>query len=183
MDIKGKSPMVESSVTPIGGRGKVIRAEELLGLTNWLPPVQNLEQAYRWDRELFFLLVNVYPNDVQSHRQVERIWKKACAYDLENLFTEILVRGDLTVEDPLKTYWLLGDLATRAFLYHAELEANQSERRKNEVVMAKTVRRISYDNWTAPIMEGFNRHQRQWQSAPILAWKAQLHQLVTKFGE
>jgi hypothetical protein len=118
---------------------------------------------------LFFLLVNVHPNDVQSHRQVEHIWRKACTYHLENLFAEILVQGDLTVEDPLKTYWLLGDLAIRAFLYHAELEATQLERRKNEAVMAETVRRILYDNWTAPIMEGFNHHQGQWQSAPILA--------------
>jgi hypothetical protein len=102
MDVKGKSPMVGSGVTPIGGRGKVVRADELLGLTNWLPPVQTLEQAYWWDRELFFLLVNVHPNDVQSHRQVERIWRKAYTYHLANLFAEILVRGDLTIEDPLK---------------------------------------------------------------------------------
>jgi hypothetical protein len=58
----------------------------------------------------------------------------------------------------LKIYWLLGDLDTRAFLYHAELEAPQSEKRKNEAVMAKIVRRISYDNWTTPIIEGFNRY-------------------------
>ena len=89
-----------------------------------------------------------------------------------NLFAEILVRGDLSVEDPLKTYWLLGDLATRVFLYHAKVEATQSERYKNEAIMAKTLRRILYDHWTAPIVEGFNCNQGQWQSAPILVWKA-----------
>jgi hypothetical protein len=56
MDVKEKSPMAGSGVTPIGGRGKVVRADELIGLSNWLPPVQTLEQAYRWDRELFSYL-------------------------------------------------------------------------------------------------------------------------------
>ena len=111
------------------------------------------------------------------------MWKKACTYGLENLFAEILVCGDLSMEDSLKTYWLLGDLAIRAFLCHAELEAIQLERRKQEAAMVKTVRQISYDNWTAPIMEGFNRNYGQWQPTPIVAWKAQLHQLVTKFGQ
>jgi hypothetical protein len=63
--------MVGSGITPIGGRGKVIRAEDLLGLTDWLPPVQTLEQAYKWDCELFFLLINVQSNDMVSQRQVE----------------------------------------------------------------------------------------------------------------
>lgn len=49
--------------------------------------------------------------------------------------------------------------------------------------MAKTHRRISYDNWTAPIMAGFNQVQGQWQSPPIVAWKMQLHQLAIKFGQ
>jgi hypothetical protein len=100
---------------------------------------------------------------------------------LENLFAEILVRGELSVEDPLKTYWLLGDLAARVLLYHAELEAHQLERRQKESTMAKTVRKISYDNWTVPIMEGFNRHQSQWQIPPIVAWKTHLLPLVNKF--
>ena len=42
----------------------------------------------------------------------------------------IMVRGDLSVEDPLKTYWLLGDLAARAFFCHIELETIQLERYK-----------------------------------------------------
>jgi hypothetical protein len=145
MDVKEKSPMAGSGVTPIGGRGKVVRADELIGLSNWLPPVQTLEQAYRWDRELFFLLVNVQSNDVLFHRQVERIWKKAYTYRLENLSAEILVRGELTVEDPLKAYWLLGDLAAKVLLYQAEMEATQLERRQKEAAMAKTVRQIYGD--------------------------------------
>lgn len=120
---KGKSPIIGLSAPPIGGRGKVICAKELLGLTNWLPSVQTLEQAYQWNRELFFLLVNVQASDVLTHKQVEHVWKKASTYKLKTLFPEILIRGDLSVEDSLKTYWLLGDLAARAFLYHAELEA------------------------------------------------------------
>jgi predicted GNAT family acetyltransferase len=169
--------------TPIGSRGKVIRAEDLLSLTDWLPPVQTLEQAYRWDRELFYLLVNVQPNDELSPKQVERVWKKACTYSMENLFAEILVRGELSVENPAKTYWLLGDLAARVLLYHAESEAHQSERRLKESAMAKTVRQISHDNWTIPIMEGFNQHQGQWQTNLIVAWKTHLIPLVTTFEQ
>jgi hypothetical protein len=86
VDAKGQSLMLGCGLIPISGRGKVISAEELIGLTNWLPPVQILEHAYRWDRELFFLLVNVQSNEVLFHRQVERIWKKTCTYQLENLF-------------------------------------------------------------------------------------------------
>ena len=145
MDVKEKSPMVGSGVIPIGGPGKVVQADELIGLSNWLPPVQILEQAYKWDQELFFLLVNVQSNDVHFHTQVECIWKKAYTYRLENLSTEILVRGEVMVEDPLKAYWLLGDLAARVLLYQAEMEATQLERSQKEAAMAKTVRQIYGD--------------------------------------
>ena len=53
---------------------------------------------------------------------------KMHTYGLKNLFAEILVCSDLSVEDSLKTYWLLGDLAIRTFLYHIELEENQSKK-------------------------------------------------------
>lgn len=42
-EIKGKSLMAGSGATPIGGRGKIICAEKLLRLTNWLLLVQTLE--------------------------------------------------------------------------------------------------------------------------------------------
>jgi hypothetical protein len=105
---KGKLPL--GTAMSIGGKGKVVRAEDLLGLSEWVPPMNLLEQAYRWDRQVFFLLVNVQPETTLTHRQFERIWTKAVNYGKENLLAEILVRGELNVEDPVKAYWMAGDL-------------------------------------------------------------------------
>ena len=114
------------------------------------------------------------PNELLSHRQMEHIWKKAYTYWLENLFAKILVRGELTMQDPLKAYWLLGNLAAKVLFFQVEMEAIQLERRQKESVMAKTVKKISSDNWTTPIIEGFNRYHRQWQNTLIMVWKAHL---------
>jgi hypothetical protein len=166
---KGKLPL--GTAMSIGGKGKVVRAEDLLGLSEWVPPMNLLEQAYRWDRQVFFLLVNVQPETTLTHRQFERIWTKAVNYGKENLLAEILVRGELNVEDPVKAYWMAGDLGARILLYKAEQEFNQSEKRRTEQAMAISKRQLSCDHWTLPIMTGFNRYQAQWDAPPLMDWR------------
>lgn len=160
----------------------MIRAHDLLALMEWLPPVQRVEQAYRWDREVFFLVMNVQNGDALECQQLERIWRKAGNYGMMNLFAEILVQGELTMEDPFAAYLLMGDLAARAFIYSEEVEHQQEQRRIKEQAMVSSSRVVACAEWTIAVLQGFEAYEDAWPGEVIANWKERLRTVHDKFS-
>ena len=180
--LRGKD-LAASLVLSLSPTPKMLGDDQLLGLSNWVLAAKTLEHAYLYDHEVFFLLMDVEQAVTLTAPEFEIVAKHAKAKGLENLFVEILIRGNLTVEDYAQAYWKFGDLGVRSFLYRWEAEKNQAQRRQMEPAMAKLNRRICCTEWIQPILEGFDSFQRlsmptMWTftppliSTPIDSWKA-----------
>ena len=74
------------------------------------------------------LAFNLVWREWLSAFQFGELWLKACAYNLENLLTEVVLRGDLELEDPPSAYVQIGDFGGRRLLYYAKLESELESR-------------------------------------------------------
>jgi hypothetical protein len=114
-NFKGKTPVDGLAVSP-NDTTKILQDDQLLGLSIWVHAAKTLEYAYLYDREVFFLLMEVEQSVTLSTNEFATIGARAKSKGLENLFVEILLRDDLTVEDYAQAYWKFGDLGVRSFL-------------------------------------------------------------------
>lgn len=94
--------------------------DELLEL---VPPTTCLEEAYLWERQVFFIHTGLTLGEALSESRFKFLWKEASFLHCENLFTEIVLRGDVIPENPVATYFLIGDYGARVLQFYATLEA------------------------------------------------------------
>ena len=106
-----------------------ITSELLLDLTEYVLPTSNLEHAYAFDRQVLFLMLNLNRHETLSTFQFGSVWPRACYFNLENLLVEVIVRGDLELEDYGAAYSQIGNFGLRRILYYNKLESDLATRR------------------------------------------------------
>jgi hypothetical protein len=140
MDPKGKRVLLEvgqpssmhgaeKEATPLDST-----ADLLLDLTEYVPPTSNLEHGYAFDRQVLFLVLNLNWRETLSNSQFRTVWSRACYYNLENLLLEVVLRGDLELDDYGAAYGQIGDFGLRRLLYYSKLESDLAMRRSTAQV-------------------------------------------------
>jgi len=89
-----------------------------------------LEFAYALEREMFFLHTGLKFKESLSKARFKTIWNRAVQLKSENLFAEIVARGEVEPKDKLTAISLIGDYGARTLLFYSELEAVQAQRRR-----------------------------------------------------
>lgn len=174
--------LMDHSRNRVPGSVQLVHRDDVLALLEWLPPAHVLEQAYRFDRQMFFLLYDLEAGQTLEHVQLVHIWQGANVDNRQNLFAEILVRGDLLVEDFFRAFLLVGDLAARAYLYWRELEQEQARRRQCSQDVTSNGRFVNCTEWTAAIVRGFDE-STNWQTKTVKEWRNHIFQLRKQFDE
>lgn len=108
----------------------MLHVEDLDALSCLIPPTTDLEFAYAWKREVFFLYIGLTLKESITKSCFKTIWNRSVQLKSENLFTEIVVRGDVFVLDNATAFNLIGDYGARSLLFYSELEAILDQRRR-----------------------------------------------------
>ena len=75
----------------------------------------------------------------------EFLWNKACLVGSENLFTEVLVRGDMYLETPASAYFLIGNYGACIMKNYASLESRLALRERNCLERVSTYWKVEGD--------------------------------------
>jgi hypothetical protein len=68
------------------------------------PPFGSLFKNYELQRDIFFVVYSLRPNQVLSPLEFEELWEEVTVDGYEHLLTEILVRGELNLQDMFKRF-------------------------------------------------------------------------------
>ena len=102
-----------------------VSVDGVLALSYYIPPAHNVEHAYAFDRQLFFLVADLVLQQYVCIGEFQRLWQFVADLKREDLLVEIIVRGDLILEDYVAPYWLIGDLGVQLLRYYREMEEVQ----------------------------------------------------------
>lgn len=127
-EVKATAP--EEKSTLMRKRQRVLHVENLEALFELIPPTDDVEFAYAWEREVFFLYTGLTFKEYISKSRFKSVWAKAVQIRSENLFTEIVGRGEVVVEDNAGAFCLIGDYGARILLFYSELEEKLAKRRQ-----------------------------------------------------
>ena len=94
------------------------------------PPFSSLFKNYELQRDVFFIVYGLRSSQVLDPTEFERLWEETVNDGRENLLTEILVRGELRLNDLFKGFQAIADLGVHVFLYYGELELALSTKRR-----------------------------------------------------
>lgn len=144
------------------------------------PPFTSLYKNFEVQRDIFFIVYNLRPKQRLSVSEFQKLWEEVLADGYENLFTEILVRGELQVTDFMKTFLAIADLGTRVFLYYSQLElALQQQRHQVEAIFTNPPRRIvDVEFWNQAVNTALPIHP----TTLLLSWRADLHKCRQSLG-
>ena len=94
------------------------------------PPFGSLFKNYELQRDIFFVVYSLRPNQVLSPLEFEELWEEVTVDGYEHLLTEILVRGELNLQDMFRGFQIIADLGVHVFLYYSELELTLNTKRQ-----------------------------------------------------
>ena len=94
------------------------------------PPFGSLFKNYELQRDIFFIVYSLRPNQSLSPLDFEGLWEEVTEDGYEHLLTEILVRGELNLNDMFKGFQIIADLGVHVFLYYSQLELTLSKKRQ-----------------------------------------------------
>lgn len=133
---------------------------ELLKL---VPPAGSVEEAYIWEREIFFIHTGLSLKESVSELKFQFLWKKARLLCSEDLFTEMLVRGDIVLENPAQAYYVVGDYGARILKFYTTLEDALASRRHSAAICASKQRKVEVQC----LVTGVAEHCLQWMTPPL----------------
>ena len=81
------------------------------------PPFNSLFKNYELQRDIFFVAYSLRQSQVLDPIEFERLWEEVNRDGHENLLTEILVRGEIRLQNLLKGFQFIADLGVHVFLY------------------------------------------------------------------
>lgn len=178
-------PVLQSKIPRRKGKSiSLLRAEvlchptALLGLSAYVPPAQNLEVAYTYDRQVFLLIAEVQLYQRLSAAAFQSIWERAERLQEEDLLAEIIVRGDLVLEDYVAAFWLIGDLGVLLLRYHRRLEEVQAWRHQLEVQNAERSRNPKCTDWANLVVA---KLANDWEHCPIDSWQLLLQKFLDEY--
>jgi hypothetical protein len=102
----------------------------------------------------------------------------AVEYSLEDLFVEILVRGDLDLDDWVSAYWVIGDFGVRLLRYYKQMEEVQAARYRWGKEQSTQIREPDCATWTTSVEAALAQN---WKNCSIEEWKATLHIMLLEF--
>jgi hypothetical protein len=79
-----------------------------------------------------------------SNSQFRTVWSRACYYNLKNLLLEVVLRGDLELDDYGAAYGQIGDFGLRRLLYYSKLES--------DLAMRRSTTQVAYEGRTALLL-------------------------------
>ena len=117
------------------------------------PPFTSLFKNFELQRDIFFLIHGLQPNQVLNIPDFERLWTESLMDGCENLLTEILVRGGLRVIDPFKAFQTIAEFGVRVFTYYTQLELSLQQRRHQVAILESDPpqREIDLQFWDAAV--------------------------------
>ena len=92
-------------------------------------PQFNLHHLYEVQRDLFLIMCGKELDEVLTKEQFESLWDFSVSLKYENLFTEMLARKHLRLEDPFAAFVKIGDVGARIYLYYSGCEEQLQVRR------------------------------------------------------
>ena len=171
-------PVEEEPDQPIEQHTQPIAVDDLLALSHYLPASYSLEQAYLYNRQVFFMISNLGMKQSFSAQEFQRVWQLAVEYSLEDLFVEVLVRGDLDLDDWVSAYWVIGDLGVRLMRYYKQMEEVQAARYRLGKEQSTQIREPDCATWTSAVEAALAKN---WRTCPIEEWKSTLQRMLVEF--
>lgn len=130
--VKSLQSLRESQSTAIENlKRKVERLRSgIWAIESVCPPFCSLFKNYEMQRDIFFVVYGLRPNQVLSPSDFEDLWEEVSIDGYEHLLTEILVRGELSLQNMFKGFQVIADLGVHVFLYYSQLELTLNSKRQ-----------------------------------------------------
>ena len=155
-----------------------VSVDGVLALSYYIPPAHNVEHAYAFDWQVFFLVADLVLQQYVCIGEFQRLWQFAADLNWEDLLVEIIVRGDLILEDYVAAYWVIGDLGVRLLRYYREMEEVQEARSRSALQYGDHVRQPNCVDWGQAVAA---RLAQNWEECPIATWKSVLVEFQRDF--
>ena len=117
------------------------------------PPFNSLYKNYELQRDIFLIVYGLRSSQVLESTEFERLWEEAVSEGHEDLLTEILVRGELKLQDLFKGFQIIADLGVHVFLYYSQLELSLSSKRRLVSVAeaSQPTRLVNLQQWNQAV--------------------------------
>lgn len=117
------------------------------------PPYNSLYKNYELQRDVFYIVYSLKPSQVLEPTEFERLWEEVVSEGYENLLTEILVRGELKLQDLFRGFQIIADMGAHVFLYYSQLEVSLSKKRRlvTEAEAGQPVRLVDLQHWNQAV--------------------------------
>lgn len=109
-----------------------ITVGDLLNLGEKAPPASSVEMTYIWEREVLYLMTGLSYMEYISMERWKRAWDDAVALGKENVLVEVVVRGDLSLENYGDAYSYIGDFGCSFLMGCGAMEKASAQRRSNQ---------------------------------------------------
>ena len=144
------------------------------------PPFRSLFKNYEMQRDIFFVVYSLRPNQVLSPSEFEELWEEVTVDGYEHLLTEILVRGGLSLQDMFKGFQVIADLGVHVFLYYSQLELTLNTKRQLVVATEANppVRNFDLRPWNQAVSTAL----AICPPSMLQPWQAELARLKSSLG-
>ena len=150
--LKSLTEVQSETVESLKGRVERLRSG-LWAIESACPPYNSLYKNYELQRDVFFIVNNLKPSQVLEPTEFERLWEESVSEGYENLLTEILVRGELKLQNLFKGFQIIADLGVHVFLYYSQLELSLSKKRQlvSKAEASQPTRHVNLQQWNQAV--------------------------------
>ena len=155
-----------------------ITMEDVLTFAENALPTSLIEMAYAWERDILFFVTGLTYKEWINEKQWAQAWECAATIGKENLLAEIVIRGDLILQNHNDAYSYIGDYGCSSLLGLRIIERKLARRRAIEQLFWKRRREtLIVSELDAKLVSDIS----VWTNAQFLRWKAQVIDLNAKY--
>ena len=155
-----------------------ITMEDVLMPVENAPSASLIEMAYAWAQDILFVMIGLTYKEWINEKRWAQAWECATTIGKENLLAEIVIRGDLILQNHGDAYSYIGDYGCSSLLGLESIEREVARKRATEQSFWKRCRETPIvSELDAKLMSDIS----VWTNAQFLRWKARVIDLKVEY--